>query len=150
MESQQKQLLFGAGAMTLLGLSGMMLYRNKGSAKTVRPLIESCILSIDQGTTSSRVLVIDHNLKVLDVAQREHNQISSKPGWVEHDVEEIYQNVAACLNEVCQRNGLTSKNVKGIGITNQRETTVAFDKVTGKSFHNAIVWLDQRTAGIVE
>ena len=61
---------------------------------------------------------------------------------MEHDVEEIYQNVAACLNEVCQRNRLSSKNVKGIGITNQRETTVAFDKTTGKSYHNAIVWLD--------
>jgi glycerol kinase len=92
-------MIYGASAVAMLGLSGMMLYKSK--AKSMRPLIESCILSIDQGTTSSRVLVIDHNLKVLDVAQREHNQISMKPGWVEHDVEEIYQNVAACLNEVC-------------------------------------------------
>ena len=101
-------MLYGASAVAMLGLSGMMLYKSKGSAKSMRPLIESCILSIDQGTTSSRVLVIDHNLKVLDVAQREHKQISAKPGWVEHDVEEIYANVAACLNEVCERNGLSS------------------------------------------
>jgi glycerol kinase len=93
------------------------------------------------------VLVIDHNLKVLDIAQREHKQISSKPGWVEHDPEQIYNNVVECLKEVHSRNNL---DVKAVGITNQRETTVAFDRVSGKPFHNAIVWLDQRTAGVVE
>jgi glycerol kinase len=110
---------------------------------------ESCILAIDQGTTSSRVLVFDHDLKVLDVASREHKQISAKPGWVEHDPEEIFNNVVECLNEVCQRRGLSASNVKAIGITNQRETTVAFDRETGQPLHNAIVWLDQRTAGVV-
>jgi len=112
--------------------------------------IESCILAIDQGTTSSRVLVVDHDLNVLDSAQREHKQISPKPGWVEHDPEEIFRMVIECLKEVCERNGLTKDNVKALGITNQRETTTAFDKKTGKPYHNSLVWLDQRTSGIVK
>ena len=111
--------------------------------------IDSCILAIDQGTTSSRVLVIDHDLKVVAIAARDHEQISQKPGWVEHNPEEIYNNVVSCLEEVCNRNGLTSENIKSIGITNQRETTVAFESNTGKVLSNAIVWLDQRTAGVV-
>ena len=89
-------------------------------------------------------------MEVVDIVAREHKQISVKPGWVEHDPEEIYQNVLQCLVEVCQRNKLTAEIVKGIGITNQRETTVAFDRKTGKHLHNAIVWLDQRTTGVVE
>ena len=76
------------------------------------------ILAIDQGTTSSRVLVFDHDLKVVDVATREHKQISSKPGWVEHDPEEIFKNVIECLEEVSTRNGFSHENVRGIGITN--------------------------------
>lgn len=108
------------------------------------------MLAIDQGTTSSRVLVFDHDLKVVDVEAREHKQISSKPGWVEHDPEEIFGNVLACLEGVCSRNGLSSANVKAIGITNQRETTIAFDRETGQALHNAIVWHDSRTASVVE
>jgi glycerol kinase len=80
----------------------------KATPEKRAPPAGGCILSVDQGTTSSRVLVIDHNLKVLDSATREHKQISLKPGWVEHDPEEIFQNVVACLNEVCERNGLNS------------------------------------------
>ena len=77
------------------------------------------ILAIDQGTTSSRVLVIDHDLKVVDSAQREHQQICTKPGWCEHDPVQIYNNVLWCLNEVSERNGLHEPDkVKAIGITN--------------------------------
>lgn len=81
-------------------------------------------------------------MKVIDSASREHAQISLRPGWVEHDPEEIFIRVLECLQEVCLRNNLTNQNVKGIGITNQRETTVAFDKTTGEHYHNAIVWMD--------
>ena len=123
------------GAAAVIGASTLLFMRTGAKSKA----LQSCILSIDQGTTSSRVLVIDQNLKVLDVATREHRQISSKPGWVEHDPEQIYNNVVECLTEVQQRNNL---DVRAVGITNQRETTVAFDKKTGKPFHNAIVWLD--------
>ena len=63
-------------------------------------------------------MVFDHDLKILDVANREHKQISNKPGWVEHDPEEIFANVVACINEVCDKNSLSAENVKGIGVTN--------------------------------
>ncbi|CDW76220.1 glycerol kinase [Stylonychia lemnae] len=102
------------------------------------------------GTTSSRVLVINHNLKVLDVEQREHQQIALHPGWNEHDPEAIYSNVVICLEEVSKRNNLSSQNVKAIGITNQRETVVAFDRETGKALYNAIVWNDKRTSDVVK
>jgi glycerol kinase len=75
-------------------------------------------LAIDQGTTSTRVLAITHNLKVIDQASRDHAQISHKPGWVEHDPEEIYNNIIDCLNEICLRNNLSRSNVKAIGIAN--------------------------------
>lgn len=85
----------------------------------------------------------------MDIEQREHQQISNNPGWNEHDPEAIYSNVVICLGEVCKRNGLSSANVKAVGITNQRETVVAFDRETGKSLNNAIVWNDKRTSEIV-
>ena len=111
---------------------------------------KGCILSIDQGTTSSRALLLNHDLKVIDSASREHAQISPKPGWVEHNPEEILGNIIQCLQEICQKNNLDATKVKAIGITNQRETTIAMNRSTGKSLHNGIVWLDQRTAGVVE
>jgi glycerol kinase len=80
--------------------------------------MQAYILAIDQGTTSSRVLVIDYQLKVIDSAAREHSQICSQPGWVEHDPEEIYSKVLECLTEVIERNNLSAENVKSIGITN--------------------------------
>ena len=76
------------------------------------------IIAIDQGTTSSRVLLIDHDLKVIDTAQKEHEQICTHPGWCEHDPEEIYQSVLSCLKEVVEKNKLDATKVKGIGITN--------------------------------
>lgn len=96
------------------------------------------------------MLVIDHDLRVVDVEQREHEQISLNPGWNEHDPEAIYSNVVICLEEVAKRNKLSPENVRAIGITNQRETVVAFDKVTGKALHNAIVWNDKRTSDVVK
>ena len=116
----------------------------------------SYVMAIDQGTTSSRVLLIDENLKIVDSASREHEQISQHPGWCEHNPMTIYNNVLECKNEVFKRNKAElfnskdgSSNVKAIGITNQRETTVAWNKRTGEPLHNALVWLDTRTADIV-
>lgn len=114
------------------------------------------VLAIDQGTTSSRVLLIDHDLKVLDQEQRGHEQISLHPGWVEHDPTQIFDNVLSCMQAVLERNADKVKdvdgktNVRGIGITNQRETTVAWNKKTGDPLHNAIVWMDKRTAECVK
>lgn len=107
------------------------------------------VFSIDQGTTSSLVAVVDQNLKIVDSAFRPHKQIRPQQDWVEHDPEEIYQNVLDCIDELIKRNNFTAKNVSAVGITNQRETTVAFSKTTGKPLYNAIVWLDQRTTDIV-
>eukprot|EP00347_Sterkiella_histriomuscorum_P018516 403345212 len=111
---------------------------------------QSYILTIDQGTTSSRVLLINHDLKVLDIEAREHQQISQHPGWNEHDPEAIYSNVVICLEEIAKRNNLNASNIAAIGITNQRETIVAFDRETGKALNNAIVWNDKRTSGVVK
>jgi glycerol kinase len=108
----------------------------------MQKISKSFILAIDQGTTSSRVLVIDHNLKVVDYAQREFQQITPKVGWVEHDPEAIWSSVTECLQEMRAKHNLSKANVEAIGITNQRETTVAFSRKTGKPYHNAIVWLD--------
>lgn len=108
------------------------------------------VISIDAGTTGVRSFAVDEAGTPLGFAYREFTQFFPQPGWVEHDPEEIYSNVVHCLNEVCERNKLSATNVRSIGITNQRETTVAFDRATGKHFHNAIVWLDQRTSGVVE
>ncbi len=94
--------------------------------------------------------MIDADLKVLDIEQREHRQISLHPGWCEHDPEEIYAQVKECIEVLCKRNSLTQENVRGLAITNQRETTVAIDRKTGRALHNAIVWLDKRTSGIVK
>jgi len=95
------------------------------------------------------VLVIDHELRVVDSASREFTQITPHPGWVEHNPEEIFETVRACLNEVTAKHSLGKHNVRAIGITNQRETTVAFSRKSGKPYHNALVWLDQRTLGVV-
>jgi len=112
-------------------------------------LKKSFILAIDQGTTSSRVLVINNDCKVVGYAQREFEQITPKVGWVEHDPEAIWQSVVTCMEEVRHKFNLSSENVSAIGITNQRETTVAFSPTTGKPYHNALVWLDQRTTQVV-
>lgn len=85
------------------------------------------VISIDQGTTSTRALLISNGMKVMDGESREHEQISTQPGWVEHDPMKIYTNAVECLQAIMQRNGLTADHIKSVGITNQRETTVAYD-----------------------
>lgn len=108
------------------------------------------ILAIDQGTTSTRALVFDANMQVLASAQQEFTQYFPHSGWVEHDLEEIWQTVLHTCQKAMTSAGVQASDLAGIGITNQRETTVVWDKSTGKAIHNAIVWQDRRTAPICE
>lgn len=103
------------------------------------------IAAIDQGTTSTRFIIFDHGGNVVAVDQKEHNQIYPKPGWVEHDALEIWERVQEVIRGGLQESGLQSAEIAAIGITNQRETTVVWDKKTGKPVYNAIVWQDTRT-----
>lgn len=104
------------------------------------------ILALDQGTTSSRSLLFDQQGQIISMAQKEFKQIFPKPGWVEHDGEEIWSTQYGTLAEVVAKAGITLRQVAGIGITNQRETTLVWDRKTGKPVYNAIVWQDRRTA----
>jgi len=104
------------------------------------------ILALDQGTTSSRALVFDHAGTVRAVAQQEFRQIFPEPGWVEHDPMEIWATQSGVLYEALAKAGLDATDIAAIGITNQRETTVLWDRATGKPIANAIVWQDRRTA----
>ena len=104
------------------------------------------ILALDQGTTSSRAIVFDETGNVVATAQKEFRQIFPKPGWVEHDANEIWATQLFTAQEVLKRAGLTASDIAGIGITNQRETTVVWDRATGAPIHHAIVWQDRRTA----
>lgn len=108
------------------------------------------ILALDQGTTSSRAIVFDEAGTIKAVAQQEFRQIFPKPGWVEHDPVEIWASQAGVATEVLSRAGLRPKDIAAIGITNQRETAVVWDRETGDSIHNAIVWQDRRTAGMCD
>lgn len=103
------------------------------------------IAAIDQGTTSSRCIVFDTDGRIVSVDQKEHEQIFPKPGWVEHDAAEIWTNVQEVVDSAVAKAGITAADVKAIGITNQRETTVLWDKNTGEPVHNALVWQDTRT-----
>jgi glycerol kinase len=104
------------------------------------------ILALDQGTTSSRSMVFDKQGNVIGVAQKEFKQIFPQPGWVEHDAEEIWSTQFGTLAEAVARANITMKQIAGIGITNQRETTVVWDRNSGRPICNAIVWQDRRTA----
>ncbi len=104
------------------------------------------ILALDQGTTSSRAIVFNHSGLPVATAQKEFTQIYPKPGWVEHDPEEIWSTQIGVATEVLAKAGMKSSDIAGIGITNQRETTVVWNRITGKPVHNAIVWQDRRTA----
>jgi glycerol kinase len=104
------------------------------------------ILALDQGTTSSRAIVFDRNGLPVATAQKEFTQFYPKPGWVEHDPEEIWSTQAGVALEAITKAGIGSKNITAIGITNQRETTLVWNKKTGKPVYNAIVWQDRRTA----
>lgn len=108
------------------------------------------IVALDQGTTSSRAVVLDHDANIISLAQREFAQIYPHAGWVEHDAMEIWASQSSTLVEVLAKAGINSDEIAAIGITNQRETTVVWDKVSGKPVYNAIVWQCRRTAGICE
>jgi glycerol kinase len=110
----------------------------------------SFILALDQGTTSSRAIVFDHDGAIAAVAQKEFRQIFPNPGWVEHDPQEIWASQIGVAVEALGRAHLTAKDVAAIGITNQRETTIVWDRETGLPIHNAIVWQDRRTADFCE
>src|SRR5207237_1952376 len=104
------------------------------------------ILALDQGTTSSRAIVFDHAGSIIAVAQKEFRQIFPKPGWVEHDPRDIWSSQAGVAAEVLTKANVRASDVAAIGITNQRETTIVWDRKTGEPSHNAIVWQDRRTA----
>ena len=108
------------------------------------------ILSLDQGTTSSRAILFDQNQQVVGVAQKEFTQLYPQEGWVEQDAMEIWSSQYGVMMEVVAQSGVQPKDIVAVGITNQRETTILWDKTTGKPIHNAIVWQCRRTAAIVD
>ena len=108
------------------------------------------ILSLDQGTTSSRAIIFDQQGNITAVAQKEFTQYFPQPGWVEHDANEIWSTQLGVAAEAITKAGLTVENIAAIGITNQRETTVVWERATGKPVYNAIVWQDRRTASFCD
>jgi glycerol kinase len=108
------------------------------------------LLGLDQGTTSSRALVIDHAGKAVAIAQKEFTQIFPQPGWVEHDANEIWATQVGVAADAVSRANISTSEIAAIGITNQRETAVVWNRKTGEPIFNAIVWQDRRTAGICD
>ncbi len=108
------------------------------------------ILALDQGTTSSRAIIFDQHGAVISVAQKEFTQFFPEPGWVEHDALEIWSTQLGVAIEAIGKAGLSAENIAAIGITNQRETTVVWERATGKPIYNAIVWQDRRTASFCD
>src|SRR5881392_1803248 len=104
------------------------------------------VLALDQGTTSSRAILFDHAGSVHAVAQREFAQLFPQPGWVEHDPMEIWATQSGVMAEVLAKAGIAIGDISALGITNQRETTLLWERATGKPVANAIVWQDRRTA----
>ncbi|MGG4035590.1 glycerol kinase GlpK [Paenibacillus cisolokensis] len=112
--------------------------------------METFMLAVDQGTTSTRALLVDRKGGVRGIVKKEFAQHFPEPGWVEHDAEEIWESAVAVVRQLLEETGVTPGQIAGIGITNQRETTVVWDKTTGKPIHRAIVWQSRQTAGICE
>ena len=110
----------------------------------------SYVIAIDQGTSSTRAIVFDHDCLIMACCQKEHTQIYPAAGFVEHNPLEIWQRVCECVNEVMGETRLSAKDIVSLGITNQRETTIVWNKRTGLPYHNAIVWNDSRTTEICE
>ena len=108
------------------------------------------LLAIDQGTTSSRAILFDRQANVIEVAQQEFPQHFPEDGWIEHDPEDIWQSVEKTCRQVLEQAGVAADEVAGIGITNQRETTLLWDRSTGEVLHHAIVWQDRRTADLCQ
>ena len=113
-------------------------------------MAEQYILSIDQGTTSTRAIIFDHGGQIVATGQMEHDQIFPKAGWVEHNPEQIWANTREVVAIALSRANLNHENIKAVGITNQRETAVVWDKTTGRPVYNAIVWQDTRTQAICD
>lgn len=112
--------------------------------------MEKFIMALDQGTTSSRALIFDQKGNIRSMAQKEFQQIFPKPGWVEHDPNEIWSSQVAVAAEAMSKIGINGQNLHGIGITNQRETTIVWDRNTGEPIYNAIVWQDRRTSSLCD
>jgi glycerol kinase len=112
-------------------------------------MVERYVMAIDQGTTSTRCIMFDHGGRLVSVTQREHKQYFPKPGWVEHDAMEIWRNLARIAPEAIAQAGATSDQVAALGIANQRETTVLWDRHTGRPIGRAVVWQDTRTDELV-
>ena len=112
--------------------------------------METYIMALDQGTTSSRCILFDKNGKICSIAQKEFDQIYPQPGWVEHNPMEIWSSQLAVAMEAMAVSGAKPQDIAAIGITNQRETTIVWDRVTGEPVYNAIVWQCRRTADMVE
>jgi glycerol kinase len=108
------------------------------------------ILSLDQGTTSSRAILFDHNGQIRQMAQKEFRQYYPQPGWVEHDPEEIWSSQYGVLAEVLAKANITTRDLAAIGITNQRETVIVWERASGRPIHPAIVWQDRRTAAFCD
>ena len=111
---------------------------------------EKYILALDQGTTSSRAILFNHKGKVAASAQKEFAQYFQKPGWVEHNPVEIWSSQISVATEAIAKLGISPSDIDSIGITNQRETSIVWDRKTGKPLYNAIVWQDHRTAAFCE
>ena len=109
-------------------------------------MMKEYIMALDQGTTSSRCILFDHAGKIVTMAQKEFTQIYPQPGWVEQNPREIWSSQMSVAIEAMANIGASSKNIRAIGITNQRETTIVWDKKTGEPVYNAIVWQCRRTA----
>ena len=110
---------------------------------------EKFVLAIDQGTTSTRAIIFNHAGEIVSVGQKEFTQIFPNPGWVEHNPIEIWDTTRTVVAEALQKAEINRHNLAAVGITNQRETTVVWDKNTGEPVYNAIVWQDMRTSDIV-
>ena len=113
-------------------------------------MTEKYVLAIDQGTTSTRAMIFDHGGTVVSVGQQEHEQIFPRAGWVEHDPKEIWTNTRQVVGQALGRASLTHEDIAAVGITNQRETAVVWDRETGEPVYNAIVWQDTRTQKICD
>src|SRR5580658_6298747 len=111
--------------------------------------MSSYIGAIDQGTTSTRFIVFDRAGRIVSVSQKEHEQIYPQPGWVEHDANEIWRRTQEVIADAMRQRGLHATDLAAIGITNQRETTVLWDRHTGQPVHNALVWQDARVDSYV-
>lgn len=116
--------------------------------KEEKSMTEKFILALDQGTTSSRAILFNHQGAIVSIAQREFEQFFPQPGWVEHDADEIWTSTLTCISDALRKANIAANQVAAIGITNQRETTVVWDRITGKPIYRAIVWQSRQSEAI--